>query len=396
MLNNEDKETISFIQYINLMQNTNYKGDIAKQIPDLNWENVYYVLKKHAILTFPANIVSKLPHIDEKTLNMWKKDILMIVSRNTQIQNAQDLIIEAFMEERIRMIVVKGTSAAQYYPNPFLRTLGDIDLLVHPDDFDKACMKIMKIGADEITTEEEKKFGRHRVFAIHSFVVELHRFIASVPGTEEAKTINQLAYKCTEKDSLYADDLINGIILLDHIKKHLIGSGIGLRQIIDWQMFVEKCLDDETWNLSFEPLAQKTGLKTLAIIITGLCSRYLGLSEKITWSNTADSSLIDGLLMFVMDCGNFGVFRDEIDKWSFGNIPNIWQIKNFFSYLQEQGIRNWHFAKKHTYLKCFAWLYEIIRLLHHGINKKITPSVLRRKMNREKRIRKMMKNLEIM
>ena len=41
--------------------------------------------------------------------------------------------------------------------------------------------------------------------------------------------------------------LQNGLVLMLHIVKHL-KSGLGLRQIIDWMMYVDKQLDNEKWE----------------------------------------------------------------------------------------------------------------------------------------------------
>lgn len=390
----EDKEAICFIQYLNQTQSRS-KENIGNNIPELNWQNVYSVLNKHALLALPADIISKLPNIDEKTLTEWKNTILKLVSRNIQVQNVQNRITETLQKKKIRMIIVKGTSAAQYYPNPLLRILGDIDILTHPEDFDRACEIMLQMKAIEKTTEAEKKFGRHRVFAICSQVVEIHRFMASKPGTKEAEILDSLAYNCTEKNEIYADDAINGIIILDHIKKHLTGEGIGLRQILDWHMFVEKCLDNQAWSSGFEALAQKTGLRKLAITITSMCSRYFGLPKEITWGENAEGSLVDKLLEYVMNCGNFGIFREEIDTWSFRNTPSIWKPKSFFRYLQEQGAKKWKPVKKYPFLKHFAWMYQVNRWLRQGIKKRITPSVLVRKKDRERSIKKMMKDLDV-
>ena len=79
----------------------------------------------------------------------------------------------------------------------------------------------------------------------------------------------------------------NGIVLLSHIRQHL-ESGLGLRQIIDWMMFVRSYLNDEMWFSSFHEKAQRTGLESLAVITTKMCQKYLGLTKKdlatMVWS----------------------------------------------------------------------------------------------------------------
>ena len=49
MLTNEQKQVICFIKYMNQKQKENYKEDIDKAIPELNWINVYKLLKEHTL-----------------------------------------------------------------------------------------------------------------------------------------------------------------------------------------------------------------------------------------------------------------------------------------------------------------------------------------------------------
>ena len=63
--------------------------------------------------------------------------------------------------------------------------------------------------------------------------------------------------------------MINGLVLLDHVRYHLQG-GLGIRQIIDWMMFVHANLNDETWETGFAQLARGAGLETLAVTMTSM------------------------------------------------------------------------------------------------------------------------------
>ena len=42
--------------------------------------------------------------------------------------------------------------------------------------------------------------------------------------------------------------LENGLVLLGHINQHL-EEGLGLRQILDWALYVDKALDDDAWEM---------------------------------------------------------------------------------------------------------------------------------------------------
>lgn len=99
--------------------------------------------------------------------------------------------------------------------------------------------------------------------------------------------------------------LENGLVLLAHVNQHL-GSGLGLRQILDWQMFVDAHLTDELWERSFQHAAQQIGMEKLAVTTTWLCRTYLGLQTPATWFSEADAQLASDLLLYIMQRGNMG------------------------------------------------------------------------------------------
>lgn len=99
----------------------------------------------------------------------------------------------------------------------------------------------------------------------------------------------------------------NGLVLLDHMKSHL-KSGMGLRQIIDWMMYVNAKLHDDEWNGIFEKVVKEKGYCKFARVATKMCQKYIGLPyENIIWCHDADEVLCDRLMSIVMNSGNFGM-----------------------------------------------------------------------------------------
>ena len=145
---------------------------------------------------------------------------------------------------------------------------------------------------------------------------------------------------------------------MQHIKE----NGVGLRQIIDWMMFVHKELDDSAWNNHFRDLAQEAGLEKLAITVTYMCKKWLGLPNDITWCNTADEEIVDQLLLRVLYDGNFGCERAP-----FENIRVSINNEGLFNHLQRTGIEKWSLAQKYKVFRPFAWLYQMFRYVGLGI-----------------------------
>lgn len=93
---------------------------------------------------------------------------------------AQDEAVQLLQREHISVIVMKGTASGFYYPQPFLRTYGDIDLLVRPEHYAKALQLLKSNG-----WVQEEEIGDSQT-AIHKggFLFELHK---SPPGLDSVK-----------------------------------------------------------------------------------------------------------------------------------------------------------------------------------------------------------------
>jgi len=307
----------------------------------------YEELRIHALSLLPAPILPSLS-IDDNLQKIWERDIIAQFSYNCRYKFLQDSLPIS-----VPYVILKGTSAAKYYPVPENRIMGDIDIMPSRECMKLACEQLLENGYEEITTKSEQDRGRHRTFMKHGIPVEVHAFFASMNDPEKAKAFDDMIVQ--NINSLHIlPDLFNGMILIEHINQHM-EEGVGLRQIIDWMMFVDKCLPDENWS-SFQVLLQKTGLEKLAIIVTRMCEIYLGLPSH-NWCKGADPSLCADLMDYVFASGSFGnKFSREnelrLDSFSLLKHPFL-----LIHELQRRGEKDWKYAKKRI-LKHFAWIWQ--------------------------------------
>lgn len=341
------------------------------------WKECYLFLQKHAIATVASDIIKYIPEEYTNTKLEWKNKIYSNVSFYTRLVKRQEQILTTFQKKHIPVVVLKGTSVARYYPKPQLRTMGDIDLLVRPEYYKQAVCCLLELGCNETTSKIDEERGRHKSFFYVDVEIELHHFFSSKYMDEDkAEILDSILFDAITENRTVLPDLENGLVLLAHIEQHLKG-GLGLRQIIDWFMFVRACLDDEMWYSSFEEKAKLTGLDTLAIIVTRMCQIYLGLTTDITWCKDADEAICNELMQYVLDCGNFGRSREMLQSGSTSKLPSIKHPIQFFKYIQSHGEKNWNALKKHPWLKPFAWIYQSCRYIKLAFQNKVTPNKLK-------------------
>lgn len=275
----------------------------------------------------------------------------------------QNSIKHAFDEVGIPFVVLKGCASAIYYADPSKRSMGDIDLLVSKEDYEKA-KKILLSGGYYIHHEEDT---RNIALKNHSVIVELHRQFSAVDKDIE-KYVND-GMKRSELHSIEGftfpmlPRLSNGLVLLEHMRQHLKG-GLGLRQIIDWMMYVHSELDDDFWNESFRDVAVSEGLDKLAAVVTKMCQKHMGLSKTITWPSFAEEELCDELLANIFQSGNFGSKQGQ--GRNVEAVTAAIKREGLFRRLQKSGEHNWRAYKKHHWLKPICWIYQACRYMKQG------------------------------
>ena len=330
----------------------------------------YDEMMAHGIAALPALVLNDLS-LPEDLLDKWDSVVLQQLSYYARYKYAQSrLALE------VPYIILKGTTAAQYYPHPEYRTMGDIDIMTKREDFDKAYQSLL-VGGYKITTATEREI----IFVKNGVAIELHRYFASLNDPRQCKYLDDLIIDNINPLHILPD-FVNGLVILEHIGQHL-EHGLGLRQIIDWMMFVDKCLPDEKWT-DFQPLVQEIGLEQLAKTTTNVCELYLGLPER-QWCADVDHNLCENMMNYILSSGNFGNKRISSEAVSQTVFTYTRGPVATFKWLQERGLVNWQVAQKYKILRPFAWAYQGIRYIILGVSQEGSFSKIREEYEEARR-----------
>ena len=99
---------------------------------DTDWSDV---IKEAKSQTVSALISSVIP-VHDKSSDQSKAYYMRMLYE-------QDQLLKLFDEHNISCVILKGCAAAVYYPKPYLRTMGDVDILVPRAQFEEA-MKLLE------------------------------------------------------------------------------------------------------------------------------------------------------------------------------------------------------------------------------------------------------------
>jgi hypothetical protein len=306
----------------------------------------------------------------------------------------QDQLIKLLESHNIPCVIIKGAAAAMAYPYPALRSMGDVDVLVKRCDLDRAA-KTLEDNGYALTADRELE-SHHYGYSKNNIRFELHWRIPCVSeNDEEHITFFEEgidARKWHEMDRYRfptLPPLLNGLVLLFHINQHL-RSGLGLRQIIDWMMYINS-ISTTQWN-ELRAMLKAVGMERLALVITTMCQRYLGLPGTFPGTEEEDEALCDELMNYILEKGNFGQKSGETGKIASVYLDMSNPIR-VFKRLHDGGMSRWSAARKYPALRPFAWIYQIGFISRELIRNGIKPGEMVKQRNKGLEQRKLIEDL---
>lgn len=335
----------------------------------VDWVQVFRDLKDQACGALAVDALAGAEGVDAALGRQWMLYAMQNIRKWEQVMKAQTALTALLEDAGIPFVILKGFAAAMYYPKPEYRAMGDVDLIVAPEDFDRT-EALMTANGYELRLRD---YERHHELFKDGVEFELHRYYASMADPEAARSLDLRILEGMASVTPVTlgkftvpvlPHEVNGLVLLVHINQHM-ETGLGLRQIIDWMLFVDRHLDDKAWNSGFGADAERIGLKTLAVTVTRMCQMYLGLREDITWCRGAEEDLCHEVMLLTMERGNFGQKIGQSKK-TVPILNAMRKVTGIPALLQRLGCGNWKALEKYPFLKPFAWLYQICRYIKKG------------------------------
>ena len=336
---------------LELIKTSQFGSSEEISLDDVNMNALYEEASQQAVLGLVASIIPS-KYLDKKWLDAKHQQ----ESAYIRYCNAQDELKDVLDKADIPFVILKGCAATIYYKNPMYRSMGDIDFLVPQDRYEKAII-VLKEAKYSIGNETERHISFHK----GNYCFELHHHFSHDIDIEDClfEGLKERIINSIDGHSFtMLPKLSNGLVLLDHMRAHL-KSALGLRQVIDWMMYVYCNLDDNFWKNEFLSIAHEKGVDTLAITATRMCQIYLGLPDTITWCKSADEVLCNQFLVSLLVSGNFG--RKNGNGNSVETVTTEIKQYGLFHWLQIAGEHNWVAYHKHHWLKPLCWVYQMFR-----------------------------------
>lgn len=223
--------------------------------------------------------------------------------------NNAEKLFRKLNESGIDYMLFKGYVVRNYYPVPELRSYGDIDVLIKPEDR-KKCHELMLKQGFEVKDDWEPVYSYYNSLEVYEFHTEVMEVDVSEKADyraffntawEHKKKVGEYSYEPTPE--------FHFLYLLTHIAKHIRGSGAGIRMYLDIAAFVKHFGDNIDWQYIDSKL-DELKLKELANMALTISEKCFGVPSPIELHEIKEETF-ENFLDYTMDGGLFGhVGRD--------------------------------------------------------------------------------------
>lgn len=283
------------------------------------WKEVYRLASEQGVLGLVLAGIEQLSREQrppQELLLQWIGTVQIIELQNRTMNEFVVQLMTKLQNNDIHSLLVKGQGVAQCYEKPLWRTIGDVDLLLDDENYEKAKKSLCKI-ADDIAREDIST--KHQAMTINGVEVELHGMMPFLLSRRVEKVLNEVVSDAN-KNCTYCTSIGDGVsvprvdehvvIVFTHFLHHFFIEGVGLRQICDWcrMLWVYKDL------LDYELLEQRInqmGLMTEWKAFGALAVNWLGMpKEAMPFYDSRFTEKASRIVKLVMKAGNFGHNKD--------------------------------------------------------------------------------------
>lgn len=333
-----------------------HEVDITVFEGDWIWSNILQAFRKHSLSGIVSDVIMKLPADylpdEQQQLSLFKYSAKLIIGHqrlNSAIHSSFKLLEEAGCSP----ILLKGQGLTHLYPKNCIRSYGDVDIYVGPEQMETAKQVFKNIATPEaIKKADEGDVDHEYKIVIDEVIYEIHRYPGGAGNKNRREAFIRLSLDAfnphnTEQVSLNTlhdsflisvpSRQVNAWFIFNHLVQHFHVNGVGLRQFCDWMMVLKNEEGSSVWseelgvgkeehmklealNLS-DPLHQ-LGLTRAWKILSGILVHQLGFPAESM--PLYDAKMAQKSQGFILDQ------IIEGDNFRFGMMPDGHQDSNIF------------------------------------------------------------------
>ncbi len=298
------KEQVLFALLRNTVCGQPVSEDIKAACTAEMLERVYALAAKHDLAHLTGQALGKLNLPESDGLAKCRTATKQAIFRYMRLDHTYGQICDALEKAQIPFVPLKGSVLRNYYPEAWMRTSCDIDILVQETNLE-AAVKALTESLQFTQTE----IGNHDVSLFSPTGVHLELHYAMVADAEEIQKCNDVLSRIW-KDATpvqvgaFCHRMSDGMFYFYHIAhmaKHIVNGGCGVRPFLDlWVM-------NRRVGLNANQCAQ--------LLEEGGLYAFAQVAEKLSeawFSEMPCDSMTEQMARYILGGGVYGTMENQV------------------------------------------------------------------------------------
>ncbi len=223
----------SFVKGIVALVKSAFTEEKTVLSDDFDFESAYKIARKHNIVPIIYyGIINSGLQVPAEVMQKFFSDVCQNIAVCERQKFEISILKSEFEKNCIDFMPLKGTIIRDFYPKAEMRAMGDADILIKFEQYDKIVEILQEKGYTFL-----KEGSNELVWSKQALLLELHRYLVSPQhvdyfkvfgdGWKYAKPAEGYKYKYEMSD----EDFF--VFMFVHMAKHYRSSGVGIKHIVD-------------------------------------------------------------------------------------------------------------------------------------------------------------------
>lgn len=317
------------------------------KLSDEMLQEVYTIARRHDLSHFiGAALTKKKFKASDNSFSKYQNNMFETAVRMQRLDYELNCACQALEDAGIQFVPLKGSVVKKYYPEPWMRTSCDIDILVHKEDLENAISAINKDGRFQVG---KQKYHDVSLISKSKINIELHFSILETMDNIDNVLKEVWEYAELGKNNNYAMQLTPEFFLYHiyaHATYHFLNGGCGIKTLMDIYLLENK-LDYNKGLL--EELLEKAEIKTFRNELKNL--------SNVWFSDGTRNGNTDIVEKYILSGGVYGSKNNALAVKSTEQTAKRYMMSRIFMPYKQIKLR-YPILQKHKYLTPF---FEVAR-----------------------------------
>ena len=303
-------------------------GRSIGSLRDVSLEALYQAAQKHNVGGIVSSMLQPVlkTRAEDPVARKFREICMATVFRSVQLEEEVKMFADRMDQAGIPYAFFKGYELRGLYPDPELRTMGDVDVLVRDEDMEKTLQVLNGLGYTKegegsavwTCTNGTLSYEIHRRLAFGKYwnQVDQEGYFAKAfdrlqdePGPRRGES-GAVTGTVSGKSRRYFSLEDHFIFLCFHLAKHLNSTGAGIRMVMDIALFQKAYQEQMDWKYIWEE-CRKIRLDVFVKTLLQACREWFQVPSGAKTEKKEAEEVLGQLASYIMTGGVFGFERDD-------------------------------------------------------------------------------------